>query len=315
MTAILVTGGSGYVGGRLVRHLLTRGDEIRLASRRPLSPIWAKDARTIVLDWDDPASVAAACAGCRAVVHLAGLSDAECARDPVQALRVNGEYTVRLLEAAIAAGCPRFVLFSTAHVYGARLHGVVDETALPLPRHPYGISNRVAEDFVLTAHAQGRIGGLALRLSNAIGAPVHADIDRWGLLVNDLCRAAAVGGPLVMRTAGLVSRDFIPLADVENALVHLLAVPLSAWGDGLMNLGSGQGKSVAAMADLVLARARARGLDVVLQRPAPAPGETTAPLEYRIDKLRACGFTPQADLAAAIDETLDFCLAQAKAMS
>ncbi|CDL00611.1 putative UDP-glucose 4-epimerase [Magnetospirillum gryphiswaldense MSR-1 v2] len=313
MTAILITGGSGYVGGRLARHLLTRGHDIRLASRRPLSPIWAKDARTIVLDWDDPASVAAACAGCRTVVHLAGLSDAECARDPIQALRINGEYTIRLLEAAITAGCRRFVLFSTAHVYGARLNGVVDETTLPLPRHPYGISNRVAEDFVLAAHAQGRIGALALRLSNAIGAPVHADIDRWGLLVNDLCRAAAAGGPLVMRSSGLVSRDFIPLADVENALAHLLTLPPDAWGDGLMNLGSGHSTSAAAMADLVLARARAKGLIVALQRPAPAPGETAAPLEYRIDRLRACGFTPQADLAAAIDETLDFCLAQAKA--
>ncbi|MBR9973695.1 NAD-dependent epimerase/dehydratase family protein [Magnetospirillum sulfuroxidans] len=312
MTAILVTGGSGYVGGRLVRHLLTQGHEVRLASRRPLSPAWAKNARTIVLDWDDPASLAAASAGCQTVVHLAGLSDGECARDPVQALRVNGEYTIRLLEAAINADCQRFVLFSTAHVYGARLNGVVDETALPLPRHPYGISNRVAEDFVLAAHAQGRIGGLALRLSNAIGAPVHAGIDRWGLLVNDLCQAAAMGGPLVMRTSGLVRRDFIPLADVENALAYLLTLPLVAWADGLMNLGTGQGTSVAAMADLVLARARAKGLNVALQRPAPAPGEIATPLEYRIDKLRSCGFIPQADLAGAIDETLDFCVAQAK---
>ncbi|MGE4280664.1 MAG: NAD-dependent epimerase/dehydratase family protein [Magnetospirillum sp.] len=313
MSTILVTGASGYVGGRIARHLLTLGHQVRLASRAPSAVVGlSTDTDWVRLDWQDDASLNAACAGCDFVVHLAGLADADCARDPVLALRVNGEYSVRLLEAAIGAQAKRFVLFSTAHVYGAALTGTVDETTLPLPRHPYGISNRVAEDFVLAAGAQGRIGGLVLRLSNAIGAPVQPDITRWNLLVNDLCLNAAQAKPMVMRSSGMTARDFVPLADVQAALAHLLTCPLAAWGDGLMNLGSGRSISVAAMADLIVGQARAKGLSPQLQRPEPAAGEVLAPLHFGIERLRAAGFTPAGDIAAAIDETLDFCLTQVK---
>lgn len=312
MSTILVTGASGYVGGRIARHLLMLGHKVRLASRTPGVVSCLPGADWVTVDWQDDASLHAACAGCDFVVHLAGLADTDCARDPVLALRVNGEYSVRLLEAAIRAQTQRFVLFSTAHVYGAALTGTVDETTLPLPRHAYGISNRVAEDFVLAAGAQGRIGGLVLRLSNAIGAPVHPDIARWNLLVNDLCLNAAQGKPMIMRSSGMTARDFVPLADVEAALVHLLACPLAAWGDGLMNLGSGRSISVAAMADLIVRQTQAKGLHPHLQRPEPAAGEILAPLHFAINRLRAAGFAPAGDIAAAIDETLDFCLAQVK---
>lgn len=313
MGIVLITGASGYVGARLAAHLTRSGRTLRLASRRPLNAAWAFGAETVTIDWDDDASLRAACAGCTQVLHLAGLADAQCAADPALALQVNAGYTARLLEAAVAARAQAFVLFSTAHVYGAALTGHVDETLLPKPRHPYGISNRAAEDFVLAAQASGRIGGLALRLSNAVGAPAHAGHDRWGLLVNDLCLAAAQDRPLVLRSPGLVERDFIALADVEAALDHLLALPAPAWGEGLFNLGSGRSMTVAAMADLVHARAVAKGLAAPLVRPEPGAGEQAQAFHFDIGRLAATGFAPRADLAAAIDETLDFCLGQAKA--
>ena len=114
-----------------------------------------------------------------AIVHLAAMNEMDCARDPAAALEVNTALTLRLLNAAVAAGVRRFVYLSTAHVYGAPLRGHIDERALPRPVHPYAITHRAAEDFVLAAFDAGRIEGVVLRLSNGVGAPAHAAVDRW----------------------------------------------------------------------------------------------------------------------------------------
>lgn len=307
MSRVLVTGGFGYVGGRIAARLLGDGHRVRVASRRPAAPAWARGMELATLDWNRDGALAEACRGMDAVVHLAAMNEIDCARDPVGALMANAALTQRLVEAAAAEGVGRFVFFSTAHVYGAPLAGRIDEAVMPRPAHPYSISNRCGEDWVLAAHAQKRLGGLVLRLSNAVGAPAGEGTGRWTLLVNDLCRSAAAGGRLVMRSSGLQRRDFVPLADVGAALAHLLALPVASWGDGVMNLGLGRSMAVGEMAELVAARARAAGLDATLEKPEPAPGETADMLDYRIDRLRATGFTPAGDLAAAVDETLAFC--------
>lgn len=307
MTRILVTGGFGYVGGRIATRLLRDGHQVRIASRRKTAPDWARSAELATVEWGQDGSLAELCRGMEVVVHLAAMNEIDCARDPAGALRANGELTLRLVEAAVAEGVGRFAFFSTAHVYGAPLAGRIDEAVLPRPRHPYAISNRCGEDYVLAAHAQGRLGGLALRLSNAVGAPAGDGTERWTLLVNDLCRSAVAEGRMVMRSSGMQRRDFVPLADVEAALVHLLGLPVAQWGDGLFNLGLGRSLLVREMADLVLDRARALDPSVILERPEPAVGERADELDYRIDRLRAAGFIPGGDLVAAVDETLAFC--------
>lgn len=299
MSAILVTGGTGYVGGRLVRRLEEVGLDVRVATRRRDR---AGAGRVVPLDWSDDAALAGACDGVETVIHLAAMNENECAADPAAALAVNGGNTVRLLDAAIAKGCRRFLYFSTAHVYGAPLVGAIDEAVAARPTHPYAITHRVAEDFVLAAHAQGRVEGLALRLSNAIGAPADPGADRWTVLVNDLCRQAAQTGRMRLRSSGLQQRDFVPLADVENAVLHLLRLERGALGDGLFNLGLGRSMSVLEMATLAAERA-----GVSLDRPDPAPGELSAPLSFSIAKLRQTGFTPMGDVTVAVDETIAFC--------
>ncbi len=48
-----------------------------------------------------------------------------------------------------------------------------------------------AEDYVLAAHGNGLLGGIVLRLSNALGAPADPGVNAWTLIANDLCRQAA----------------------------------------------------------------------------------------------------------------------------
>lgn len=306
---ILITGGLGYVGGRVARHLAQHtGLRLRLTSRRPpaANPGWL--ANGSVYAWDSGADPAPLLDGVDTVVHFAALNEIDSARDPLLALQVNGNDTVRLLLAAQQAGVRRFIYFSTAHVYGAPLAGHIDERVLARPVHPYAISHRVAEDFVLAAHDQRKIEGVVLRLSNGFGAPIAPEVNRWTLIANDLCRQAASTGKLVLKSSGLQRRDFVTLEDVARCVEHVIALPGAQLQDGLFNLGGECVLSMFELAEVVARRCeQVLGFRAPVERPAPAPGETAPDLRYAIDKLKATGFAPTGSVEDEIDATLRLC--------
>jgi UDP-glucose 4-epimerase len=310
---LLITGARGYLGGRLARDLAaSTGCTLRLATRQPpaLTPEWLTRGAFEQLDITDAANCARACRGVAAVVHLAALNENDCAADPLAAALVNGVGTWRLLHAAVQQGVKKFIFFSTARVYGEPLAGELTERTLPRPAHPYASSHRCGEDAVLEAHDRRRLTGVVVRLSNGVGAPADPASNRWTLLANDLCRQAVRDRRLVLRSSGLALRDFIPLADVCAAVRHLLALERDALGDGIFNLGAGTSSRVLDMAELIAARCEAvLGYRPALERPAPAPGETAAPLDYRIDKILATGYRPAGRMADEIDATLRLCAA------
>lgn len=307
--SVLITGGLGYVGGRVARHLAGRPNRVlRLTSRRPPpeTPSWLGHGEVVA--WDTAQAAEPILDGIDTIVHFAAINEVESLRDPVRALDVNGRDTLRLLLAGQRAGVRRFVYFSTAHVYGAPLTGDIDEERLARPVHPYAISHKVAEDFVLAAARQRNIEGLVLRLSNGFGVPVTPDVDRWTLIANDLCRQAITTGKLRLRTSGLQQRDFVTLHDVARCVEHVVSLPASALQDGLFNLGGGRTLSIYALAEMVARRCDAvLGFRPPIERPEPTASETAPDLRYRIGKLKATGFAVTGDFDAEIDDTLRLC--------
>jgi len=307
---VLITGGMGFVGGRVAQTLAMQSDvEVILASRREqASPNWLPDVEVVHINWHLSESLAAACAGVDCILHLAGMNETDCALDPTGALEANGMFTIRLMEAAVVAGVSRFVYMSTAHIYGAPLTGRVDETSLPRPRHPYATSHKAAEDAVLAAHDNGRFTGIVLRLSNSFGAPTHSKVKRWTLLVNDLCRQAVIEQCLTLRSVGLQRRDFVTLHDVGRAINHVIHMPRDHIGNGVFNVGGDWSPRVIDMVEII----QARCLVVLGYRPEvllgqPSEGEVTLPFEYCINKLKATGFHLQGCVDDEVDATLAFC--------
>jgi UDP-glucose 4-epimerase len=307
---VLITGGLGYLGGRIARGLAaTPGNTVRITTRRGECPPvpWLAPGGCLRMDLGDDRSMAAACEGVDTVVHLAALNENESAADPRKALLVNGGGTLRLLEAATGAGVGRFLYFSTAHVYGAPLAGRITEATLPAPVHPYAITHRVAEDFVLAAGRRGSLEGMVVRLSNGIGAPALPTADRWTLVGNDLCRQAVTDRALRLKTPGLQERDFIPLSDVVRGTAHLLGLDRRSMGDGLFNLGGECSMTILALAQLIRDRCGpVLGYTPALHAP-PAGGEPMGgPLVYSIDRLKATGFRLEGRIEDEIDATLAF---------
>lgn len=309
---VLITGGLGYLGGRIA-ETLTRSlhYKLRLGDlKQSIQSVSREEEREIVsidLALDETLSVA--CQGVDFVIHLAAMNEIQCVEDPDRAMLINGLGTSKLLKAAIEQGVKRFLFFSTAHVYGSPLAGEISEETEPHPTHPYAITKRAGEDFVLAARNSGKIEGVVFRLSNGLGAPVSQNIDRWTLICNDLCRQAVVEKKLVLRSSGLQQRDFIAIADVARAVRHFLTISNNELQDGLFNLGGECPMRIIDLAERVSERCEVIcgfSPEIVYVQ-SKSTDEETLPLNYSVDKLKQTGFSLVGNICEEIDKTLLFC--------
>lgn len=162
-TRCLVTGGSGFVGRRLVEALLAQGARVRVLDR--LRPEAAHvDAH--VGDIADPATAARACADIDLVFHTAcvmALHEHAPARVRRDARRTNVDGTATLLAASAAAGVRRFVFTSSNHVVLGDAPIFGGDERLPYAddaRDIYTRTKIAAERLVLAAHDASSPSGL-----------------------------------------------------------------------------------------------------------------------------------------------------------
>lgn len=312
---ILITGGFGYIGGRLAQYLGNiYGDaNIRLLARSGSHvPDWVGEKQIITGDVLDASSLELACEDVDTVIHLAALNEIYSAKDPLAALRVNGEGTLNLINAAILNNVKKMIYFSTFHVYGLNASGNISETTVPLPVHPYAITHHVSEDFVRMADHKKEIKGIILRLSNGFGYPAHPQVNRWSLVVNDLCLQAVLNNKMVLKSSGKQHRDFITLTDVSRCVEHLLFIDSKKLDavDCVYNLGGEFSVSILEMAKLI----RERCKKVIGISPEITVGKDTVsnrilegPVMYDIKKIKKTGFRLVSNVNEEIDKTIIFC--------
>jgi dihydroflavonol-4-reductase len=129
MSEVFLTGGSGFLGGHLLRELLAAGHTVKAMSRRAetdvqLSALGAVPVRSQL---GDVASLQAALAGCEAVFHSA--ADTSMWRgDAARQTATNVDGTQNLLQAAQACGVQAFVHTSSTSAWSHQVDGVIDES-------------------------------------------------------------------------------------------------------------------------------------------------------------------------------------------
>jgi len=255
----LVTGGAGFVGSHAVLALLDRGHDVVVLDNLTQGHRAAVPAGATLVEAElgDSARVADVFATWRfdAVLHFAALSIVGASmRDPLHYIAENVAHSLRLAEAAIRAGCLRFVLSSTAALFGDPDRVPIDEACRIAPSNPYGDSKRMVEEGLAWAE---RIHGLrvaSLRYFNAAGSDpagrAGEDHDPETHLV-PLAIDAVLGRrpPLTLfgedypTPDGTCIRDYVHVTDLAEA--HLAALArLETHGSCRYNVGSGTGASV-----------------------------------------------------------------------
>ncbi len=310
MKNILITGGLGYVGGRLAKRMAEEFN-ITVSSRKATDKgLLGMHGNIALVNHQQLFTKEHFPQNIHTVIHLAALNEHDCVLHPSEAIRVNIDETRMILENSIASGAANFIYFSTAHVYGVPLAGHIHESTVTRPVHPYAITHCTAEDYVIAARDKKVINGIVVRLSNSFGPPVLPQVNRWTLLVNDLCKQAVVNHQLKLLSNGCQYRDFITLADVAEAVVHFTRLPLSKTGNGLFNLGSGASMRVMDMAQLIsdeYEKIYGKVIPILLPDAAVATDEPV--LDFDITKLCATGFLPANNFSSEINEMLQFCSA------
>jgi len=142
MSLYLVTGGAGFLGINLVRHLLALGHRVRSLDIAPFDYPERDRIDAIQGDIRDPATVERAMAGVDRVVHCAAALPLYSAED-IHSTEVDG--TRILLEAALAVGVERFVYISSTAVYGIPDHHPLYEDDPVQGVGPYGEAKIQAE--------------------------------------------------------------------------------------------------------------------------------------------------------------------------
>ena len=180
--AVLVTGGTGFIGRRLVTAARERGVRlrilVRLASNIP--PDW-EGLETVTGDLADVASLARACAGMNTVIHAAGFAHVETDSMSEFAARhwmINAEGTFHLLDAAVAARVERFVYLSSVKAVGEPGPRCVDERWDTSPETPYGRAKRAAEERVLAVGCESGLHAVNLRPALVYGPGMKANLAR-----------------------------------------------------------------------------------------------------------------------------------------
>lgn len=254
---VLVTGSTGFLGGRLIQFLSQNTSYKLLLGTRDLTKIPDQFAclDAVVIDWTSQQKLDLICSSVDCIIHLAGMNAGQCAKAKPDELAADVKATEMLLNAAVNSKVNRFIYLSSAHVYKARLVGEINELTEPTNTHPYATNHRAKESLVLQAANNSSMEGIVIRLSNAFGVPVDSNADCWTLLVNDLCKQVVTKGVVTLTTSGKQLRDFITVADFCMAVKHFLHLSLSNKSDDqIFNLGGMYSISVLEMANCIASR-------------------------------------------------------------
>ncbi|KMN37794.1 NAD-dependent epimerase [Chromobacterium sp. LK1] len=229
---ILITGAAGFIGDRLARELLQRGqldthkiERLLLADLHPPAVDLQLDPRvdTFVGDLLQMTEALSRHA-LDGVFHLASAVSAECERDFDLGLAANLDSTRALLDALRRAGRrPRLVFSSSVAVFGADpalpLPAVIDDRTLPAPQTSYGAQKFICEQLVADYSRKGYIDGRSARLMTVAVRPGRPNGAASGFL-SAIIREPLAGQPAV---CPVPPDTQVALASPANTIAGLIA--------------------------------------------------------------------------------------------
>jgi UDP-glucose 4-epimerase len=219
---IVVTGGAGFIGANLARHLVEEAaaqvvvvDDL---STGHLDNLAGVDADVRIGSILDPDLLDAAVTGADAVVHLAAVpSVPRSVADPMTTHTANVTGTLEVLQAVRRAGGPHLVLASSSSVYGANPTLPKSEDLRTAPLSPYAVSKLAAEAYALAfANCYG-LDVLPFRFFNVFG-PLQPAGHAYAAVVPAFVDAALNGRPVPVHGDGEQTRDFTFVGTVTRVL-------------------------------------------------------------------------------------------------
>jgi len=230
MPRVLITGGAGFIGCHTAKLAQKMGwsvhvlDNLSTGLQSTFQGLETEGINVTLGDIRDANLVDEIMLNCDAVIHLAAqVSVPYSMQHPEENHAVNVEGAGVLIDAAIKHGVSRFIIASSAAVYGTADALPLNEEEAGHFHSPYAESKWLNEEQIMKAREQG-MEAVALRLFNVYGRGQSAD-GTYAAVIPKFIEVISQGGQPIIFGDGLQTRDFIHVDDVANALVMFSTIP------------------------------------------------------------------------------------------
>jgi nucleoside-diphosphate-sugar epimerase len=249
---ILVTGGAGAIGSRLVRRLCA--DDAHVLVLDDLSSGYRENLRGLPLSFwrgsvtDEELLTEIFAQQPSVVFHLAANFANQSSIDyPQKDLRVNGIGTLKLLEHARRAGVRRFVYASSSCIYGGQQVPLSESMTQYALKTPYAITKLLGEQYAAFYHQHHSLPTVILRFFNSYGPGERPG--KYRNVIPNFIHRTLTGRPLTITGTGDETRDFTFVEDTVQALLLAQTHP-DAIGQ-TFNVGTGQETTIRHLAELI----------------------------------------------------------------
>lgn len=302
-----VTGGAGFIGSTVTDRLLAHGHEViavdDLSTGSLVNLEEARREGNLRFNRFDIRS-----AGMRellaqtrpdVVLHLAAqVSVARSVADPLTDAQINVIGLLNVLQASVEAGARKVVFASSGGtIYGPQKKLPIPETARGVPASPYGISKRIAEDYLRVYREHHDLDFTSLALANVYGPrqDPHGEAGVVAIFSERLLR----GEPPTIFGTGEVTRDYVYVDDVAHAFV----LALERGSGETVNVGTGEQTSVNELFRIMAEEAGFR--DEPVYGPPRAGDLPRNALDPR-KAARVLGWEPWTDVPEGVRQTMDW---------
>ena len=307
---ILVTGGAGFIGSHLVDRLVSEGHKVvvvddlsagKLRNQNKGAVFYhasvSDPALTEVFERERPYVV------CH---HAAQVGVANSMKDPVGDAAVNVLGSVRLLELSRQYGVEKFIFASPANnLYGDVQYLPCDEAHPINPDTPFGLSKRVAEEYVVLYSQMYRLNYVILRFGNIFGP--RQNFTGGSGVVSIFIKTMMEGKQPRIFGDGEQARDFLYVDDAVEA--NILAIE---GGRGVYNVGAGESTSINRLFEALKEILRYKW------RPIYGPARPGEVRNISLDSARIAnelGWKPKVDLTEGLERTVDYFRSSEEALS
>ena len=303
MGKCLVTGGGGFIGSHLARHLADEGWRVAAIDNRSNS--WEGNidevgVEVVVADIGNQSALEQAMDGVQWVFHEAAMvSVPGSIEDPVDCYSINVQGTLNVLKAAAYAGAERVILASSSAVYGESPIPV-SESSPPQPLSPYAASKWAMEQAALMYHRLYGLPVVCLRYFNVYGPRQRPD-SMYAAVIPAFIGAMADGKPPTIFGDGEQKRDFIYIDDVVRA--NLLAAESDEAIGKVLNISGGGTVTINELARILQ--------EIIPEAPAlvhkpPREGDIYFSEAVIKQAWRTLGYRPEVALAKGLRSTVEW---------
>jgi UDP-glucose 4-epimerase len=310
-STVVVTGGAGFIGSELVRHLAADGTRVVVIDNLvngKAENLAGVDGDVTLLEEDirRTGAFATVLRDADVVYHLACLGVRHSVHSPTENHDVNATGTLRLLEASREAGVPKFVCVSSSEVYGTARWAPMNEEHPTFPSTVYGGSKLAGESYARAFYRTYGYPTVVVRPFNTYGPRSHHEGDSGEVIPKFLLRCLA-GKPMVIFGDGTQTRDFTYVSDSVRGII--LAGTQAAAVGATINLGSGIEVTVNELARTVASIAGRPDAEVLNDE--PRPGDVLRLCADMSQARKLLGYRVNVTLAEGLEKLLAWYRAQA----